>query len=269
MTKKSLVVVTGSLDAPGAILLRDAAQASGLNASLALIDSPQVADEINNADYVLYRVAARTHPLFTALEGRLNDGARRSLRAVLNAFDKETANEFLLAHEIPTPHTYSIGREDTIDEYPKVVKILSGNQGIGVSLVRSEEELRAYRDEFKNEARFVVQEYIEESKGNDARLFVIGDTVCGAMRRVSQSDDFRANLHLGGRMEPYEPSELECDYAVRAAKALGLQYAGVDIIQSHRGPLVLEVNSSPGFGVQAVTRIDLPLAVITELTGVS
>jgi len=269
MTKKSLVVVTGSLDAPGAVLLHDAAQASGLNASLVLIDSPQVIDEINGADYVLYRVSPRTHSLFTALDEHLNDGARRSLRAVLNAFDKEVTNEFLVAHAIPTPHTYSIGREDAIDEYPKVVKILNGNQGIGVRLINNEEELRAYRDEFQDEAQFIVQEYIEESKGSDARLFVIGDKVCGAMRRVSQSDDFRANLHLGGRMEPYEPSELECDYAVRAVKALGLQYAGVDIIQSHRGPLVLEVNSSPGFGVQAVTSIDLPLAVIAELIGAS
>ena len=109
-----------------------------------------------------------------------------------------------------------------------------------------------------------MQEFIEESKGTDKRLILVGETCIAAMRRTSQTDDFRANLHLGGAMETYAPTAQEVAYAVSATKAFNLRFAGVDIIDSRRGPLVLEINPSPGFSIQAVSSNDIAEEVIKQ-----
>jgi len=115
-------------------------------------------------------------------------------------------------------------------------------------------------------ANFLVQEFIGEAEGADLRCFVVGDQVVAAMRRQAAEGDFRSNLHLGGTAEAAIATAQEQDVAVRSARALGLEVAGVDLIRSKRGPLVLEVNSTPGLeGVEAACGVDVAGAIITRL----
>lgn len=265
MTKKTLAIVTGSVEASGALLLQEAGAHLGYDARLVLVYEDDAAERINAADTVVFRIAPRTYALYYEIIDSLKPRLKKALRASLAAFDKKETYETLVAAGVPTPKSFSIGHNERLDGYPKIIKILNGSQGKGVGLIHSDEELNAYRDEFKDESEFLVQEFVEESRGSDKRLFVVGDRVLAAMRRISQTEDFRANLHLGGRMEAYAPTETEREYAIKAVKALQLPYAGVDIIDSKDGPLVLEVNSSPGFGVQQVTSIDLPTAVLKHV----
>ena len=110
---------------------------------------------------------------------------------------------------------------------------------------------------------FLVQEYIKESKGSDLRCFVVGGRVVAAMRRTAASGDFRANIHAGGKGEIVELSKAEHDMAVKAAEILNLHIAGVDILRSDQGPLLLEVNSSPGLqGIEKATKIDIAQEII-------
>jgi ribosomal protein S6--L-glutamate ligase len=115
-------------------------------------------------------------------------------------------------------------------------------------------------------ANFLVQEFIAEAEGADTRCFVVGDAVVAAMRRVAPKGDFRSNLHRGGTAEPVSPTPAQVEVAVRAARVLGLGVAGVDLIGSARGPLVLEVNSSPGLeGIEAATGVDIAGKIIENL----
>ena len=115
-------------------------------------------------------------------------------------------------------------------------------------------------------AHFLVQEFIAEAKGADLRCFVVGDRVVAAMRRQAAEGEFRSNLHRGGQASPAEASEEEQAVAVRSAQALGLGVAGVDLIRSKRGPLVLEVNSTPGLeGIEAVCGVDVAGRIVEHL----
>ncbi|HWS77402.1 MAG TPA: RimK family alpha-L-glutamate ligase, partial [Thermomonas sp.] len=115
-------------------------------------------------------------------------------------------------------------------------------------------------------AHFLVQEFIGEAKGADLRCFVVGDKVVAAMRRQAPKGDFRSNLHRGGTAKAVRASKAEIETAVRAAKVLGLGVAGVDLIRSNRGPLVLEVNSSPGLeGIEAATGVDVAGRIIEHV----
>ena len=112
-------------------------------------------------------------------------------------------------------------------------------------------------------ANFLVQEYIRESKGADIRCFVVGGKVVAAMQRQARDGEFRSNLHRGGTATKIKPSKAEIDTALRAARTMGLNIAGVDLLRSRRGPLVLEVNSSPGLeGIEATTGIDIAGKII-------
>ena len=115
-------------------------------------------------------------------------------------------------------------------------------------------------------ANFLVQEFIGEAKGADLRCFVVGGKVVATMRRQAMKGEFRSNLHRGGTAKAVVPSAAEVDTAIRAARVLGLNVAGVDLLRSRRGPLVLEVNSSPGLeGIEAATRIDVAGAIVDYL----
>jgi ribosomal protein S6--L-glutamate ligase len=151
------------------------------------------------------------------------------------------------------------GLIDVVGGPPLVVKLLQGTQGVGVVLVESKSAARSVIDAFRQfEANILVQEFIKEANGRDVRCFVIGDEVVAAMERVSEGTEFRSNLHLGGTTHQVELSADEVDTARMATKALGLEIAGVDILRSNRGPLVLEVNSSPGIeGIETATGVDV------------
>jgi ribosomal protein S6--L-glutamate ligase len=142
---------------------------------------------------------------------------------------------------------------------PCVIKLIEGTQGKGVILAETHKAAESVIDGLRQmKAHFLVQEFIKESNGCDIRAFVIGDKVVASMMRKAKEGEFRSNLHRGGSATQVEMSEEEKSVAVNAAKALGLNVAGVDLLRSHRGPLVLEVNSSPGLqGIEASTGLDI------------
>ncbi len=155
---------------------------------------------------------------------------------------------------------------------PVVIKLLEGTQGLGVVLAETRKAAESVITAFRQlDANILVQQFIAEAAGADIRAFVIGEEVVAAMRRISPPGDFRSNLHRGGRAEPVELSPNERAAALRAARAMGLNVAGVDLLQSHEGPMVIEVNSSPGLeGIEAASGLDIAgrvIAFIEDNTG--
>ncbi|WP_138991031.1 30S ribosomal protein S6--L-glutamate ligase [Larkinella sp. C7] len=142
---------------------------------------------------------------------------------------------------------------------PVVIKLLEGTQGLGVVLAETAKTAKSTIEAFYGlKANVLIQEYIAEAKGADIRAFVVGGRVVGAMKRQGKEGEFRSNLHRGGSGQAVLLTPDEEWTAVNAAKALGLRVAGVDMLQSQRGPLVLEVNSSPGLeGIEKTTGIDI------------
>ncbi|MCA8981544.1 MAG: 30S ribosomal protein S6--L-glutamate ligase [Planctomycetes bacterium] len=147
---------------------------------------------------------------------------------------------------------------------PLVVKILEGTQGIGVVLCETEKAAESVIEAFRGiHANILVQEFIKEAGGADIRAFVIGDKVVAAMRRQGAPGEFRSNLHRGGTAEQVKLTPEERTTAVRSAKAMGLRVCGVDMLRSNHGPVVMEVNSSPGLeGIEKATGIDVAGAII-------
>ena len=147
---------------------------------------------------------------------------------------------------------------------PVIIKLLEGTQGLGVVLAESAKAAQSVIEAFHNlKARIIVQEFIAESKGADLRAFVVNGEVVGAMKRQGKEGEFRSNLHRGGTGKLVKLSRAEKAAALAAAKALGLGIAGVDMLQSKRGPLVLEVNSSPGLeGIEKATGLDIAGKII-------
>jgi len=147
---------------------------------------------------------------------------------------------------------------------PLVVKLLEGTQGIGVVLCETRKAAESVIEAFRGlNAQFVVQEFIKEAKGADIRAFVIGDKVVAAMMRKGREGEFRSNLHRGGTATIIRLTPEERSTAVRSASIMGLNVAGVDILRSRHGPVVMEVNSSPGLrGIESATGIDVAGMVI-------
>ncbi|MDH3316960.1 MAG: 30S ribosomal protein S6--L-glutamate ligase [Gammaproteobacteria bacterium] len=148
---------------------------------------------------------------------------------------------------------------DLVNGAPLVVKLLEGTQGKGVVLAETYQAAESLIDAFRNlDANFLVQEFIKEAGGADIRCFVIGDRVIAAMMRQAKEGEFRSNLHRGGTASKIKLTPEERSTAVRAASQMGLNVAGVDILRSNHGPVVLEVNSSPGLeGIENATGLDV------------
>lgn len=147
---------------------------------------------------------------------------------------------------------------------PVVIKLLEGTQGVGVILAETDKAAQSVIEAFLSiNANILVQEYIKEAKGADIRAFIVDGQVVGAMIRQGKEGEFRSNLHRGGTANVIQLSEEERETAVKSAKKLGLAIAGVDMLQSERGPLVMEVNSSPGLeGIEGATKIDIAAKII-------
>lgn len=148
---------------------------------------------------------------------------------------------------------------EAIGGAPCVVKLLEGTQGIGVILAENQKAAKSVIEAFlKLDASILVQEFIKESRGADIRVFVVDGQIVGAMKRQAKEGEFRSNLHRGGSATVVKLSSEERATAIKAAKKLGLDIAGVDLLQSDRGPLVMEVNSSPGLeGIEGATGLDI------------
>lgn len=150
---------------------------------------------------------------------------------------------------------------------PLVIKLLEGTQGIGVVLAETNKAAESVIEAFYGlKANILVQEYIKEANGADIRCLVVGNKVVAAMKRQAAPGEFRSNLHRGGKSELVSISKKEREMALKAAKVMGLHMAGVDLLRSHRGPLVMEVNSSPGLqGIEAATGKDVAGVIIAYL----
>jgi ribosomal protein S6--L-glutamate ligase len=194
--------------------------------------------------------------------------------AILRARDKLRCHQLLAAEGIGLPTTVFGDNPDDTDDLlrmlgkaPHVIKLIEGSQGNGVVLAERVSASRSVIEAFRGlYANFLVQEFIAEAKGADIRCFVVGEKVVAAMHRQAEPGEFRSNLHRGGQASPVRLSAAEKKTALRAAKVMGLEVAGVDLLRSRSGPLVLEVNSSPGLeGIEGVTGVDVAGAIISHV----
>lgn len=157
---------------------------------------------------------------------------------------------------------------DQVGGAPLIIKLLEGTQGLGVVLAENDKAAESVLEAFHGlKARVIVQEFIKEAKGADIRAFIVDGHVVGAMKRQAKEGEFRSNLHRGGTAQLIELTDEEETAALKAAKAMGLGVAGVDLLQSARGPLILEVNSSPGLqGIEAATGQDIAKKIIKYIS---
>ena len=195
--------------------------------------------------------------------------------AIQRARDKLRTLQLLAREGSELPITvFGDNPDDTGDlltmlgEPPYVIKLNEGAQGQGVLLAEKRSGAQGMIEAFRSlYANFLVQEFIAEAKGADLRCFVVAGKVIAAMRRQAPEGDFRANLHRGGVAQQVTLSAEETSTAIRAAAVMGLGVAGVDLLRSTRGPLVLEVNSSPGLeGIEGASGVDVAGAIIEHLT---
>ena len=186
--------------------------------------------------------------------------------AITRARDKLRSLQLLARQGIDLPITgIAHSPDDTSDLIdmvggaPLVVKLVEGTQGIGVVLAETRQAAESVVDAFRGlNAHILVQEYIQEAKGRDIRCLVVGDEVVAAIERQAKEGDFRSNLHRGGVARVAEITEREREIALKSAHTLGLDIAGVDILRADRGPLVMEVNASPGLeGIESTTGVDV------------
>jgi len=193
-------------------------------------------------------------------------------QAIVRSRDKLRSLQILSKNGLGMPKTaftnFSKGGEKQLIEQvsgaPVIIKLLEGTQGLGVVLAETKKAAQSVVEAFHGlKARIIVQEYIKEAKGADIRAFVVNGKVVGAMKRQGAEGEFRSNLHRGGVATVIKLSRSEKQAALNAAKALGLDVAGVDMLQSARGPLILEVNSSPGLeGIEGATGVNVAAEII-------
>jgi len=196
-----------------------------------------------------------------------------SADAILNSRDKWTSFQILTKAGVPVPRTvlgnYFYNEEllKSFGEHPVIIKILEGTHGNGVILSENYKNALATVETLQtSNVKFIVQEYIAESQGADLRAIVVDGVVVASMKRTCKEGDFRSNLHRGGSSEIIQLSSEEERVAIKASKALKLGVCGVDILQSKRGPLVLEVNSTPGLeGIETTTGKNISKSIIGYL----
>ncbi len=195
-------------------------------------------------------------------------------QALIRSRDKLRSLQVLSRAGLGLPKTvfanYAKDTEEILSEVggaPVIIKLLEGTQGLGVVLAENKKAAKSVIEAFNGlKARIIIQEFIGESKGSDIRAFVVDGEVVGAMKRTAKEGEFRSNLHRGGKAEIIELSEEEEHVAIESARKLGLAVAGVDILQSNRGPLIIEVNSSPGLeGIEKATGVDIAGKIIQYL----
>ncbi len=181
--------------------------------------------------------------------------------AINRSRDKLRSMQILARADVGIPKTVFARETTDLDDVveqaggaPLIIKVARGTHGNGVVLAETKKAAQAVMQAFYVEGvNFLVQEFVQESAGTDIRAFVVGGRVVASMKRQSLDDDFRSNLHQGGEGTIVKLTDEERKTALRAAKAMGLSICGVDMMRSDRGPLVLEVNPSPGFGIEKVT----------------
>jgi ribosomal protein S6--L-glutamate ligase len=230
--------------------------------------------KVDAFDAVLPRIGASITYFGTAVVRQFEQMdvfCANSSYGILNSRDKLRSLQILSRHDIGIPTTTFVrDQKDVLSAIhrvggaPVIIKLLEGTQGVGVILAESEKVAESIIETLQSSRQNVlVQKFVAESKGRDIRAFVVGDRVVAAMRRTAQGDEFRSNVHRGGKTELVDLDPSFEKAAVRAAQIMGLFIAGVDMLESKEGPAVLEVNSSPGLeGIEGATGLDIAGAVV-------
>ena len=194
--------------------------------------------------------------------------------AFIRTRDKLRSMQLLARHDIDIPKTVVANNTDALDELiamvggaPLIVKVARGSQGMGVMLAETRSAAKAIIQAFySHNVNILVQEFIKESNGSDVRAFVVDGKIVAAMKRQGPEGEFRSNIHLGGEGVPIKLTRAERLISLGAAKAMNLNIAGVDLLQSERGPLVMEVNAFPMFGeIESVTSQDIAGEIIEHV----
>ncbi len=231
-------------------------------------------ESLQKADTIIPRIGASNTFYGTAVVRQFETMDCFSVNpsiSISNSRDKLRSMQILAEAGINMPvtgfasHTKDIeGVIESLGSTPLVMKLLQGTQGQGIVLAETKKAAESVMSAFRQlDADIMVQEYIKESSGTDIRAFVIGNRVVAAMKRIAPEGEFRSNLHRGATVEKITLTSEENQIAIRAASILGLTIAGVDLMRSNRGPLILEVNSSPGLqGIEACTKMDIAGQII-------
>jgi ribosomal protein S6--L-glutamate ligase len=230
--------------------------------------------ELSQYDAVLPRIGASITYFGTAVVRQFEQMdvfCANGSGGIANSRDKLRSLQILSRHQIGIPDTTFVrDRADVLPAIervggaPVIIKLLEGTQGVGVILAESVKVAEAIIETLHSTRQSVlVQKFVAESKGRDIRALVVGDRVVAAMRRVAQGQEFRSNVHRGGRTEAVELDDRYNETAVRAAQIMGLRVAGVDMLEGNEGPQIMEVNSSPGMeGIETCTQLDVAGAII-------
>jgi ribosomal protein S6--L-glutamate ligase len=233
-------------------------------------------EDLARFDAIIPRIASNMTRYGTAIVRQLEMQGIYSVSssiAINRSRDKLRSMQLLAKAGVGIPKTIfsrnSTDIDDLIDKVggmPVIIKLASGTHGNGVVLAETKKAAKSVLQAFylsnDDGTNILLQEFVEESAGTDIRAFVVGSRVVASMQRKSLDDDFRSNLHKGGEGTPIKLTEEERKMVMKAAKAMGLNIAGVDMMRSNRGPLILEVNASPGFGVEKVTGRDVAGPII-------
>jgi len=233
-------------------------------------------ETLSNFDAIIPRIAANMTRYGTAIVRQLEMQGVYSVSssiAINRSRDKLRSMQLLAKAGVGIPKTVfsrnTADIEDLLEQLggmPVIIKLASGTHGNGVVLAETQKAAKSVLQAFyltnDDGTNILLQEFVKESAGTDIRAFVVGGRVVASMKRQSLDDDFRSNLHKGGEGTSIKLTEEERKMAIKAARAMGLNVAGVDMMRSERGPLILEVNASPGFGIEKVTGRDVASPII-------
>lgn len=233
-------------------------------------------EDLSRYDAIIPRIASYMTRYGTAIVRQLEMQGVYTISssiAITRSRDKLRSMQLLAKAGVGVPKTVFSRNSTDIDDLieklggtPVIIKLARGTHGNGVVLAESKKAAKSVLQAFylSNEdgTNILIQEFVKESAGTDIRAFVVGGRVVASMKRQSLDDDFRSNLHKGGEGTIIKLTEEERKMAIKAAKAMGLNVAGVDMMRSDRGPLILEVNASPGFGIEKVTGRDVATPII-------
>ncbi|MBS9461177.1 RimK family alpha-L-glutamate ligase [Flagellimonas sp. 389] len=231
-------------------------------------------DVTGEFDAIIPRIGAKVtrHGAAIVKQFEMNNvfSTARSL-GITRARNKVRTLQIMARKGIPIPETVFSINPDNIDEQikllggpPVIIKLQEGTQGLGVILAESKKSAKSIIDTFyKMDTSILLQQYIEEANGEDIRIIVVGNKVVASMKRTSDFDDFRSNVHRGAHAVAIKPTAKEQFIALNATKHLGLGVAGVDLMRSKKGPVLIEVNASPGLkGIEAATGVNVAKQII-------
>lgn len=234
-------------------------------------------EKIGRFDAIIPRIGAKRTFYGTAIVRQFETMGTYCINpsiAITRSRDKLRSQQLLAMKGVDMPITGFAHAPNDIDDLidivggtPLVIKLIEGTQGVGVVLAENKKAAESVVQTLMGlNANIIIQEFIKESKGEDIRCFVVGDKVVAAMKRQAEPGEFRANIHRGGSGEMVKITKSERHAALKAARIMGLRMAGVDLLRSQRGPLVLEINSSPGLeGIETVTRKNIAKLIIEHI----